>query len=261
MKIIDASVCLGDDFVKHPIVNHESFIVMEQVQTASTSAELLSVMDKFGIEKAAVWHRAMYDYDPLKGNGILTEAIAGQTDRLLPVWTILPAITDRDFEPDRFLSAMKANGVKMLKAFPLQNRYILCDVTMGEQLSLFQELKIPIYLEPQPDYQYIYNVLKEFPRLTVILCNIGIWPSARLIYPLLKQYPNVYLETGDMGSTHAYEQICDYFGSERLLYGSNFPSNSPGCSLHCLMSANISETDREKIAGGNLERLLQEVVL
>ncbi len=261
MKLIDANVCIGGDFVKHPIVNHESFVVMENVKTAETPAELIPVMDKFEIRQAAVWHRVMFDYDPATGNRILSDAISGYADRLLPVWTILPEITDQEFALDTFLAEMKANNVKLLKAFPLQNRYIMCDVTMGEQLKAFEERHIPLYLEPQPDYGYIYGVLQEFPNLTVILNNIGIWPSARLIYPLLKRYPNVYVETGDMGMTHAYEEICQKYGSHRLLYGSNFPSNSPGCSLHCLLKANIRDEERENIAHGNMERLLQEVVL
>lgn len=261
MKIIDANVCLGGDFVKHPIVNHESFIIMDTVKTADTPAELLQVMDKFQIQQAAAWHRTMFDYDPIKGNEALTKLMPGYEDRILPVWSILPAIPDADFEPDVFFPKMQQNGVKLLKAFPQQNRYILCDAAMGDQLSAFQELNIPLYLEPQPDYQYIYNVLQEFPKLTVILCNIGIWPSERLIYPLFKRYPNVYLETGDMGAAHGYERVCERFGSERLLYGSNFPSNSPGCSLHSFMTAKLRDEERENIAHKNMERLLSEVKL
>lgn len=261
MKIVDASACIGSDFAKHPIVNHESFIVMDKVQTADTPAQMVEVMDRFGISRAVVWHRAMFDYDPVKGNQLLTEQMPGYEDRLIPAWTILPAITDREFVPEVFFDQMRRHNVKLLRAFPLQNRYILCDVTMGEQLRLLEELQIPLYLEPQPDYGYIYGLLQEFPKLTVILSNIGIWPSARLIYPLLQRYPNVYLETGDMGMTHAYEQICQRFGSERLLYGSNFPSNSPGCSMNCLLNAKISDNDRENIAYRNIERLIHEVKL
>ncbi len=261
MKIIDANICLGPDFVKHPITNHESFVVMDPVKTADTPEELIGVMDRFGIDQAAVWHRAQFDYDPVKGNEILNKCMPGFEDRLLPVWTILPAITDRAFEPDVFLDHMKKAGVKLLKAFPLQNRYLLNEVTMGRQLSTFEQMQIPLYLEPQPGYEYIYSVLKEFPNLTVILCNVGIWPSARLIYPLLDRYPNVYYETGDLGYTHSYEDYCASFGSDRLLYGSNFPSNYPSCSLNCLLTANISQQDKENIAHGNMERILREVQL
>lgn len=261
MKLIDANACIGGDFVKHPIVNHESFIIMDDVQTADTPADMVKVMDRFEIDKAVVWHKAMFDYDPVKGNDLLTQLMPGYEDRLIPAWTILPAITDKEFTPNVFFDQMKRNNVKLLRAFPLQNRYILCDVTMGEQLHLMEELHIPLYLEPQPDYQYIYALLKEFPNLTVVLCNIGIWPSARLIYPLLKRYPNVYFESGDLGMTHGYEQVCQYFGSERLLYATNFPSNSPGCSMNCLLNANLSDNDRANISYRNMERLLSEVKL
>lgn len=261
MKLIDANACMGGDFVKHPIVNHESFIIMDDVKTADTPAELIEIMDRFEIEQAAVWHRSMFDYNPDKGNEMLTKLMPGYEDRLLPVWTILPDITDRDFAPEVLLPKMKENGVKMLRAFPQQNRYILCDVTMGDQLKAMEEAHIPLYLEPQPGFEYIYEVLKEFPNLTVIICNIGIWPSGRLIYPLLKRYPNVYFETGDMGVTHGYERVCEYFGSERMLYGSNFPSNYPGCSLHAFMTAKLSDNDRENIAHRNMERILSEVKL
>ena len=261
MKIIDANACLGGDFVKHPIVNHESFIILDDVKTAETPADMVKVMDRFEIDQAVVWHKAMFDYDPVKGNQLLTDLMPGYEDRLIPAWTILPEITDKEFSCNTFFDEMKRHNVKLLRAFPLQNRYILCDVTMGEQLHMMEELRIPLYLEPQPDYTYIYELMKEFPNLTVVLCNIGIWPSARLIYPLLKRYPNVYFESGDLGMTHGYEQVCEYFGSERLLYGTNFPSNSPGCSMNCLLTAKLSENDRANISYRNMERLLSEVKL
>jgi len=261
MKLIDANACIGNAIAKHQIVNHESFIILDKVKTAKAPSDLIEVMDKYGIDKAAVWHRAMYDYDPVPGNRILSESLRGCEDRFLPIWTILPEISDKDFRSDIFIENMKKNNVKLLKALPYECRYIMCDVTMGEQLSLYEELNIPIYLEPQPDYQHIYNVLKEFPKLTVIICNIGIWPSLRLIYPLLNRYPNVYFETGDFGMTRGYEEVCARYGSERLLYGSNFPSNNPGCSLNCLLTANISEAERENIAYGNMERLINGVKL
>ena len=61
--------------------------------------------------------------------------------------------------------------------------------------------------------------------------------------------------------THAYEQVCQYFGSERMLYATNFPSNSPGCSMNCLLTAQLSDNERENIAHRNMERLLSEVKL
>lgn len=259
MKLFDANACFGVDLINHEVVNHERFIVMEKVDIAKDAANLIEYMDYAGVQRACVWHRSMYELDPTIGNKRLSKAIEGYEERVIPTWTILPSITDKEYEPNIFFSEMKKHNVKMLRAFPGKNRYFLCDVTMGEQLGLLSELKIPLYLEPQTGFEYIYSVLREFPELTIILCNIGWWPSARLVYPLLKRYKNVYFETGDFGMLRGYEQVCEYFGSERMLFGTNFPTNNMACSINALITANICNDDKKNIAHRNMERLLSEV--
>ena len=261
MKFFDSNACFGKDVVNHQCVNHENFIMMEQVDLAETAAQLIEKMDYAGIEKAMVWYRPQFDGDPIQGNEEMIEQIQGYEDRLIPTWTILPAITDTDFAPENFFDKMKANHVKGLRAYPENNRYFLCDVTMGEQLSLISELKIPLYLSPMFGWEMVYKVLEEFPDLTVVLSNIGWWPSARLIWPLLKRYPNFYFETGDFSQPHGLEEVCQKFGSHRVLYGSNFPTNAPAGSIYTLLKAKISDEDRENIACRNMERLLSEVKL
>ena len=58
-----------------------------------------------------------------------------------------------------------------------------------------------------------------------------------------------------------YEEVCSKFGSERVLFGTNFPTNSMAGSIYSLLTANITEEERENIAHRNLERLLDEVKL
>ena len=261
MKFFDANVRFGTETVNHEVVNHERFIVLEKVDTAPDAANLLDYMDHAGIEKALVWHTTMYEFDPTYGNQFLLDEIKGHEERLISSWTLLPCITDTQYRPEIFFTAMKKNGIKALRAFPDKARFFLNGVTMKEQLDLLCELKIPLFLEPQAGFEYVYATLAEFPYLTVILCNIGIWPSARYVYPLLKTYKNFYFETGDFGMLRGYEEICTSYGSERMLFGSNFPTNNMGCSMYHLMRADISDDAKENIAHRNLERLLNEVKL
>lgn len=261
MKLFDCNACFGNEMINHECVNHENFIVLEQVEIAGNAEELLGFMDYAGIEKSMVWHRSQYELDAAAGNARTLRELEGHGDRLMPTWTLLPAITDEAFRAEVFFTEMKKNGVRALRAFPAQDRYLLCEVTMGEQLQLLCEMKIPLFLTPMSGYEYIYDVLKEFPDLTVVLANIGWWPSARLIYPLLARYPNVYFETGDFSMLRGYEEVCSKFGSERILFGTNFPTNSMAGSIYSLLTANIAEEERENIAHRNLERLLDEVKL
>jgi len=261
MKLFDANSSFGLDMVNHECVNHENFIILEKVEIARTAKDLIEEMDRVGIEKASVWHRSQYEQDATVGNKKLIDGIKGYEDRLVPSWTILPDITDDQYAPDILFEEMRKNGVKTLRAFPEQDRYFLCKVTMGEQLQWIQDMKIPLYLSPMFGFEPIYKVMEEFPDLTVIMANIGWWPSARLVYPLLNRYKNFYFETGDFSMLHGIEQVCAKFGSERLLYGSNFPTNAMAGSIYTLMKAGISEEARENIAFRNMERLLSEVKL
>ena len=261
LKLFDANASFGIDMVNHECVNHENFIVLEKVDIARNADELISYMDYAGIQRANVWHRAQYELDPTVGNEHLLTEVKGHEDRLSPSLTILPMVTDREYAPNRFFDLMKRGGARTVHAFPLQNRYILCEATMGEQLELLTDLKIPVYLSPRDGFEPIYSVLKEYPDLTVILYNIGWWPSARYVYPLLNRYPNVYFETGDFSMMKGYEDVCGRFGSERMLFGTNFPTNSMAGSICCLEYARITDSDKENIAHANMERLLSEVKL
>ncbi len=261
MKLFDCNACFGNEMINHECVNHENFIVLESVNIAKTADELLECMDYVDIDRSIVWHRAQYEVDATLGNEKLLLEIKGHEDRLIPTWTILPDVTDEQYNPDVFIPEMKRNGIKILRAYPVQDRYLLNDVTMGEQLSLISELKIPLFLSPMSGFEYIYEVLREFPELTVVLVNIGWWPSARLIYPLLSKYRNVYFETGDFSMLKGYEEVCNKFGSERILFGTNFPSNSMAGSIYALINAKLKECEKENIAHGNIERILSEVKL
>jgi len=261
VKYIDASVYIGEDLINHEVVNHERFIVHEKVTQIKDADSLIEYMDYAGIERAVVGHRVMIDLDPTLGNEILLDEVNKYRDRLIPTFTILPAITDAEFAPNPFFDNIRKSNVKVLRAYPEVNRYLLNAVTMGEQLGFISDFKIPLYLESRYGFEYIYSVLNEFPELTVVISNIGCWPSARLIYPLLQAYKNVYFETGDFTMMRGYEDLCSRFGSERALFGTNFPTNNMGCAMSALNGAKISDCDKINVAHKNMERLLGEVRL
>ena len=76
---------------------------------------------------------------------------------------------------------------------------------------------------------------------------------------LLAACPNVYLETSNFIGQDHVTQFVRRFGAERLLYGSFLPVNDPYTAAGMILDADISEADKEKIAGGNLRRLVQGV--
>jgi len=261
MKLIDCSCAIGYKTVNYEIVNHENFLVRERVKQARNAEELLAELIFCGIDSAIVSHNTMTDVDPDYGNRAILAETSKAPNRLFPTWTVLPPITEPHYAPERLFPAMKAQGVRLLRAYPERNRYQLNGVAMGELLGEMAAARIPLYLSPSEGWQGIYNVLQEFPDLTVILHNYGLWSHARLTYPLFRAYRNFYMETGDMQTAGEIKDICGKFGSERLLFGSDYPSNGIGGPLATLLGSGIAQADIDNIAWKNAERLLGEVSL
>ena len=179
MKIIDCNACIGLGTVNWMIVNHENLLVYEHIRQAQNAEELLKDMDFCGVEQSFVYHQAMFDTDPIYGNQLILNEATKVAERLHATWTILPPITESFFEPEHLISEMKRLNVRALRAYPHRNRYLLNRVTMGDLLDAMCERNIPLFLSPYEEWQFIFAVLAEFPRLTVIISNYGLWGSDR----------------------------------------------------------------------------------
>ena len=67
---------------------------------------------------------------------------------------------------------------------------------------------------------------------------------------------NVWITTSGHFSTTTLNFCCNEVGSDRILFSVDYPFSSNGRGRAFLDGTPISETDREKIAHGNAERLL-----
>ena len=261
MKIIDCSSSIGYDVVNSMIINHENYPVYEKVKQAANADELIAELDFCGIDEAIVYHRSMFDVSPTYGNKMILKEIEKFPGRLKGTWTILPPLTEAEFLPEKLFPAMKENNIIGLRAFPEWNRFFLDRVTCGELIDVIVEKNVPLYLSPMHGWEHIFNVLKEFPKLTVIITNYGLWGSDRYFYPLVREYGNVYIDTSDYQVLGGYEAFINKFGSDRLVFGSDFPMDNIGGTITTLFGSWINESDKENIAFRNIERLLEKVRL
>ncbi|MBU4286359.1 MAG: amidohydrolase, partial [Verrucomicrobia bacterium] len=191
------------------------------------------------------------------------KALAGRKN-LFGCWTILPPQTGEVITPD-FFRRMQRNRIIALRAFPDHHRYLLNRVVFGKFLDEVTERRIPLMLSVEKasgGWPAIYNFLAEFPNLTCILCDLGIWNSDRYTWPLLENYPNIFLETSLLALEDAgIEETVTRYGAERLLFGSNFPERYLEAATLALLHAAIPAADKRKIASANLEKLIQKTQL
>jgi len=95
--------------------------------------------------------------------------------------------------------------------------------------------------------------------LRLVLLNVS-YRINRDLYPRLKAYRHLYVETSGLEQHCGIQDVCERFGPERMLFGSRMPFFCAGASRHAIDCADISEDAKTAIGGGNLRRLLAEAV-
>ena len=261
MRFIDCSACLGYGGINREIINHENYAVMEKVKEPKDAGEILAEMDFNGIDKAIVYHQSMKDVSVYYGNSKIIEEVKLNKQRLVASMSILPAITDTEFSVENLDKYIKENNIFGVRVFPRLQRYMTDKITMGEVFDYLTQIKMPVYISPDMGWDLVFDTMKDFPKLTAIITNYGLWGSDRYFYPLVNAYKNLYVDSSDFQEIRGIEYFVKKFGDERMLFGTNFPMDNMGGPITTLLGANISQDSKEKIASGNIERLMSEVVL
>jgi predicted TIM-barrel fold metal-dependent hydrolase len=85
-----------------------------------------------------------------------------------------------------------------------------------------------------------------------------VWPCDRLLYPFLKRYKNLRIDTTNLIADRVYEKAVGIFGAERFIYGSGFPYGYMGINMLTILHSDLSEKEKSAIACDNLLNMLKE---
>lgn len=235
-------------FGRRSVVNPGSFHKLE---------DLLEHLQFYGIERALVYHAMAREYDPAYGNDLLMKEIAGY-GQLYPVWVVMPHHTGEFPAPAVLLEQLRRNNVRAVRMFPGDNdhAYSLAGWNSGELLSMLADQKIPLLIGmDQLNWNDLHALGNDYPGLVVILSGVG-YGSDRNLYPLLRKFANLHIETIGYKPHNGIEEFCRLFGAQRLIFGSGMPVFSGGSAVSMINYARISDAEKQLITGGNLARLL-----
>ncbi len=236
-------------------------IIMPQPRSI---ADILGAMDGYGIARALVWHAATRDASVPTGNKLLAELLQkDDSGRLVGCWGFLPDCEERDLAAEPLFKAMCASPVRALRCWPAYHRFLLNRETCGRTLAGMQERAIPLFVEtPSPnDWQTLYNLLRDFPNLVVIVTNTGLWGVDRFLRPLFESYPNVHVETSECMLASGINVLAKKYGADRILFGSGFPVYHAGGAMLTIKHADAPEAARRAMAGATLEKIIKNAQL
>lgn len=224
--------------------------------------DLLANMEHAGIHGALVWHWLAQEYDPMFGNQVLMQEIAGNP-RLFPCWILLPHHVGEMPRGSEVVRMMQAQGVKAARMLPRKMQYLFNEGMCGEILSALQEAQIPLLLDvgiygddQQVTFEEVDWLCGAYPHLPVILQKAR-WETTRTIVYLLEKHPNTYIEFSNFQVNYAPELLASKIGANRLLLGTEYPFKSQGAARSFVDYCELSENDKAQFAGLNLAKLLK----
>ncbi|HUS80516.1 MAG TPA: amidohydrolase family protein, partial [Armatimonadota bacterium] len=204
------------------------------------------------------------DASPEAGNERLLERVAGHP-RLHPAWCGAMSAGRELPPPDELVARMREHGVVALYLFYGHINIRLDEWAIDDLLAELERAGCPLFLCPNSwwpaqrseatEWDNVARICRTFPDLPVIVTEYRQFFTQRTVYAALAAFPNLRLELSSLWRYGVVEYVCEHFGAEQLVWGSQLPIRDPGAVLGQLNCSNISGEELGKIAGGNLREL------
>jgi predicted TIM-barrel fold metal-dependent hydrolase len=227
----------------------------------ATVQDILSGIRHHNIQKSLVMPNSITTAkeDALKASEMISQEIEGYNN-LTGLALVHPYSRTSVYDLEE---GIQDHGLKGLMLSPDRQGFELSDEALWILLERVEEMELTVFLytlwskeiETYLDLKSLYDIATSF-HLNFILAHMG---SGRDLSPLsdIVDLENVYLETSHT-QPKALLRAIDMFGSEKLVFGSDFSYNLyPKYELEKILSLEINKKDQEKILGKNLEKLLK----
>ncbi|MFP4384087.1 MAG: amidohydrolase family protein [Spirochaetia bacterium] len=227
--------------------------------------ELIGHFGYYGIDNALIYHQEALR-SSAEGNSLLLTELEGTG--FYPCGVAVPTAGELG-SPEHFVKTAISRGIKVFRLFPSVNNFTFAPFTLSGLLEQTGRYSMPVlvdFTDPKdpmlpyttwdfsPDYRAVYETAVQFPDTPFVILIPGML-THRDQLAILSAVPNVYLECSSFGYRYI-EEVCGLISADRLIFGSHTPHLDPGLAISYVMYAEISDTEKQKIAGGNIQRLM-----
>ena len=193
-----------------------------------------------------------YTKSPEAANGYLLREYT-KTPGYYYAYTAAPVMREMDID------LLIRSNAAFMRLFPKKLNYSLAGAETVPLLYLLEERRLPLMVwHTETSWAEIDKICGRHPDLPVIIDG----NDKKLLYhnrayiPLLLKHQNLYIETFNLIQYLFYETLADKYKTDRFVFGTNYPANSPLAPLYMLLNADIPEETKEKILNGNIKKLI-----
>jgi uncharacterized protein len=227
-----------------------------------TAEDLVGLMDRNGIEKAAVVSLRGVLVDWRAGNDETLATAARHSGRLIPVATLSPFMNGNGDE----LRRLADSGMRGVRLYPLFHSYPLDSDFTDDVCRAAAEQRIPVMIPTRPMMNWrfktvaietIGTVAARHPATTFIVSGPNYLIEYQALLNVMSLCPNLNCEISCMQGFNSVANLVDQMGANRVLFGTGAALNYPACNVAKLDHAELNSQQREAIASANALRMLE----
>ncbi len=231
--------------------------------TRGLVGQLVYRMDEWGIDRACLLSVAT---KPSQMRVINDWAAALGSERILPFGALHPAAEDVYEEAER----IRSMGLYGIKLHPDDQHFMIDDPSLDGFYDFLTELGLPVIFHAGWDCsspelihcppERTVKMIKRHPKMKMVFAHLGGNDQWESVLELLAGLDGeIYLDTSYTGKCPEglMTDIIRKHGADRILFGSDCPWESAAKMAEKLLRLPLTDDEREKIMGGNAERLLE----
>lgn len=262
MTVIDVHAHIYPEKIARKAVDAIGAFYNTSMYGSGTSEHLLSSMEQSPITHFVV-HSVATNARSVES---INDFIIGER-KAHPEFTGFMAMHQDYADPEREIERCIANGIKGVKIHPDTQEVDLDDPRLMNVYEII-EGRLPIIIHVG-DYRHDFshprrlkNVLHTFPDLVVDAAHFGGWSMPEIAYDFLGEercFVDVSSSMFWLGRRRTKE-LCRLFGTDRVMFGSDFPMWSPVAEYETFASLNFTDDELENMLWHNAERFIGESI-
>lgn len=246
LKLFDGRIFLGRDH------NLDSF-------QFSTIQSIKKMLDKYRVEKAILTSFSSFRFDFKFGNELIFEAVK-EEPRLIPCPVVIPNSAGETGDEEEFIENLIKRGARCVSFHPKSFGLSIDEKVCGRLFKAISERRLPVIISAEElELEKVAFLAENWPDIPFIYSAMN-YRQARNLYPILEKIKNLHIDIAPPNCINeGIEEMVKRGFVNQIIYASCFPISEPGAVISYLMYAKITEEEREKIAFGNMDRLVKGV--
>ena len=128
---------------------------------------------------------------------------------------------------------------------------------MMQIFEVCRDYNMTINLHNDGNISEIEPILKAFPTLNIVVAHPHDLADARSRLEYISHFPNAFMDVSGNGLQRygLLRWAIDCCGKEKILFGTDYPINSPGMYVQGVLYERLTEDERRAVFSGNFRRL------